>query len=561
MGNASGVFDTGMYGQEALRLVRAGMLRGISADLDMFEANVMAANEDESRLTAQKMEITSARLMGATLVAKPAFAECSIVLDEGEDPEVSDGIYSESTSEAVVAALVAAAAPLEPPKAWFENPGLSKPTHLTVTDDGRVFGHIAAWDVHHIGLPYGTRPPRSASNYAYFRTGALRTAEGEDVRVGQLTLWGGHAPLQADARTAVQHYDETKSAVCDLAAGEDRYGIWVSGALRPGVTPEQVRALRASSPSGDWRPIKGMLELVAVCQVNVPGFPIAQSMVAGGQVTALVAAGIQPLVEEKHERELGIKGQLHYIESALSSLLSDRANAAAARLKPMRDEKNAALTASAAKATTRIAELRAERDAALAERAEKAMAIVAALRVRPDFEEEKHLRNDEGQFRKKLAQLKSILNGPDAGPAAKDGLNKLEEAADQEDAGDADKANETGGQAADELQKAADSASGEVKSQLEEAANDVRSAVARLGEGASDAKDGGGAFDELPEALQSLIEDAVDQLEQQVNPADLDSLVKKVKGFISGTNPMSATEILNFLKRQMEQETTNKVSP
>ncbi len=557
LGNASGVFDTGMYGQEALRLVRAGMLRGISADLDMFEANV-APGGDETRLTAQKMEITSARLMGATLVAKPAYAECTILLNDGEDPEVSDGIYTESTSEAVVAALVAAAAPLEPPKAWFENPGLSKPTHLTVTDEGRVFGHIAAWDVHHIGLPYGTRPPRSASNYAYFRTGALRTAEGEDVRVGQLTLWGGHAPLQADARTAVQHYDETKSAVCDLAAGEDRYGIWVSGALRPGVTPEQVRALRASSPSGDWRPIKGMLELVAVCQVNVPGFPIAQSMVAGGQVTALVAAGIQPLVEEKHERELGIKGQLSYIESAVSSLLADRASAAAARVKPMREEKQAALTASATSAKNRVDALRAERDAAYAEKVERAKAIVAALRVRPDFEEEKHLRDDEGKFRKKLAKLKASLTGPDAGPAAKNGLNKLEEAADQEDAGESEKANATGEQAADELQQAADKATGEVKSQLEEAAEDVREAVARLDEAPSG---DGTAFDELPEALQSLIEDAVDKLEQQINPADLDALVQKVKNFISGTNPMSATEILNFLKRQVEQETTNKVTP
>jgi len=38
LGNAYGVFDTGAYGKEAERLVRNGFLRGVSADLDQFEA-------------------------------------------------------------------------------------------------------------------------------------------------------------------------------------------------------------------------------------------------------------------------------------------------------------------------------------------------------------------------------------------------------------------------------------------------------------------------------------------------------------------------------------------
>src|SRR5207302_370584 len=46
LGNAYGVFDTGVHGQEALRLVQAGMLRGISADLDEFEAEL--ASEEKS---------------------------------------------------------------------------------------------------------------------------------------------------------------------------------------------------------------------------------------------------------------------------------------------------------------------------------------------------------------------------------------------------------------------------------------------------------------------------------------------------------------------------------
>jgi hypothetical protein len=319
IGNAYGYFDTGEYGKEAERLVRGGFIRGVSADLDMFEADEeVNASEKESdgKVGAGKMKITKARVMAVTLVPKPAYQECTIELvdQSGGDQEeevIQDGVYVEGVnpldaSALVACGIVAGAIPVHPPKEWFDNPGLNKPTALTVTDEGKVFGHIAAWHVDHIGMSFGTRPPRSKSNYAYFHTGVVRTEENSDVPVGQLTLAGGHASLEASASEAVRHYDDTASAIADVHAGEDAYGIWVSGALRPGTTPEQIRSLRASAPSGDWRPIKGSLELVAVCQVNVPGFPIARARVASGQVMALVAAGANVLAQLKHDplREL-----------------------------------------------------------------------------------------------------------------------------------------------------------------------------------------------------------------------------------------------------------------
>jgi hypothetical protein len=300
LGNARGVFDTGPYGREAERLVGDNMLRWISADLDQFSANEIenSAEDDDNKIQSQKMEIDAARLMGITLVPKPAFQECTIQLvdDFNEEQIVPDGTYTDVDESGQEFAIVASGGnvfnvPVHPPKEWFTDPELSKPTALTVTDDGRVFGHIASWDVDHIGMSFGTRAPRSASGYQYFHTGALRTAEGVDVTVGQLTLSGGHAPMHADAAAAMKHYDDTQSAIADVHAGEDQFGIWVSGALRPGVTPEQIRAFRASAPSGDWRSIRGRLELVAVCQVNVPGFPVARAQVASGAVVSLVAAG------------------------------------------------------------------------------------------------------------------------------------------------------------------------------------------------------------------------------------------------------------------------------
>jgi len=195
-------------------------------------------------------------------------------------------------------ALVAAGGPMAPPRDWFTPPEMLRATPIQVLPNGRVYGHIAAWaGTPHIGLPNNTRPPKSRSNYAYFRTGVVATDDGSDQPVGQLTLAGGHAPLSADAGRAVQHYDDTRSAIADVNAGEDRHGIWVAGSLRSDATPEQIRALRASAPSGDWRVINGALELIAVCQVNAPGFPVprAECLVASGAVTALVAAGAQDM--------------------------------------------------------------------------------------------------------------------------------------------------------------------------------------------------------------------------------------------------------------------------
>ena len=323
VGNAKGVFDTSPHAQEAERMITEGFMRGVSADLDMFEANddkkasEAESNDkkDDGKIGGEKMTITKARVMAVTIVPKPAFEQCKIAIDgniyeyqEEEQLMLEDG---EHVAEADItpieaAALVACGAisasiPVVPPATWFTDPKLSKPTPLTVDDNGRVFGHIAAWHTDHIGMSYGTRPPRSKSKYAFFHTGVVRTDDGKDTAVGNLTLAGGHASLEASAAEAVRHYDDTASAIADVHAGEDKHGIWVAGALRPGTTPERVRVFRASAPSGDWRPIKGALELVAVCQVNVPGFPIARARVASGQVYALVAAGASVLAKMKND--------------------------------------------------------------------------------------------------------------------------------------------------------------------------------------------------------------------------------------------------------------------
>ena len=160
---------------------------------------------------------------------------------------------------------------------------------MTVTSEGRVFGHIATWDTCHVGfVDQCVKPPRSATNYAHFTTGEILCDDGTRVPVGQITMDTGHAPLRANGARAAAHYDDTGLAVADLAVGEDRFGIWMSGALRPGMEPEKVRALMCSDVSGDWRRIGSALELVGLLAVNVPGFPKLRE--AEGLVASLVAS-------------------------------------------------------------------------------------------------------------------------------------------------------------------------------------------------------------------------------------------------------------------------------
>lgn len=327
---ATGTFDLGSaVGTEAYRQVSEQMSNGISIDTDDVEFRIMAREDsaapvtgdpdspdadEEGRVQVMKVSssdeltvIESARLRAATLVAVPAFASARIYAagqaPSTDEPAERDGnVDSEADSSSTADAdrlnrdaLIAAAIPTAPPEAWFKDPGLTGPTALVIEDDGRVYGHIAAWGTCHIGqIGKCVEPPTSPSNYAYFRTGALQTAEGTSVAVGHLTMDTGHAGPRDSATQAAAHYDNTGYVFADVAAGEDAYGIWVAGSLRPGIPAERVRIARSAPISGDWRTIRGSLELVGALAVNVPGFPVPRpkGLLASGEVKSLQASGV-----------------------------------------------------------------------------------------------------------------------------------------------------------------------------------------------------------------------------------------------------------------------------
>lgn len=198
-------------------------------------------------------------------------------------------------------AITASAVPAAAKAAWFQDPKLDKPTPLRITDDGRVFGHVADWRTCHTGFAGCVRAPKSKTNYAYFHVGRTETDEGP-LATGKLTIGGGHADTRAGFRAATEHYDNVASAVAEVRAGEDKHGIWVAGRILPDADPAKVEQMRRVPLSGDWRPIGGSLEMIAALGVNTPGFPIPQvglTASAGAvdptdetQITALVAAGV-----------------------------------------------------------------------------------------------------------------------------------------------------------------------------------------------------------------------------------------------------------------------------
>lgn len=209
-----------------------------------------------------------------------------------------------------MAALMAGAAPVAPPKEWFEDPKLSGPTALQIGDDGRVFGHVAVWDTCHVGIGDScVKPPKTATSYAYFHTGAVKTAEGVQVPVGRLTYGGGHAAPNLGYRAAAEHYDRTSNTGAYVRAGEDEYGIWVAGMLAPDADESAIFKMRAAPLSGDWRRVGGNLEMVAALHVNTAGFPIPRAMVASAisgmpedeEVLSLVAAGALPRVIDEDD--------------------------------------------------------------------------------------------------------------------------------------------------------------------------------------------------------------------------------------------------------------------
>lgn len=268
-------------------------IREPNGDLSRAGVHAAAARINQVDAPSEKIQSAKASLRGAyRQLGEDAPDAIKAASEDGETMVAS--AWNEVDWNDLAALAASIDPPAVPPVEWFRDPGLSEPTAIVVTDEGRIFGHLAAWGTCHIGIQDAcVMAPHSKMDYSQFLTGVRSTSDG-DVPVGQITMGTGHASTTLRARPAMAHYDDTGTAVADVFAGEDAHGIWVAGALRPGVSEEKVQELKAAALSGDWRMVQGNLELVAALAVNVPGFPIPRPALAasGGVQFSLVASGV-----------------------------------------------------------------------------------------------------------------------------------------------------------------------------------------------------------------------------------------------------------------------------
>jgi hypothetical protein len=360
----TGSFDLGgEHGQECARQVALqGGTRFVSADIEVLASNYCSGDTGEpisgddfwdALFYGSVYEVmTSYRMMGGTIVSKPAFPQCVIApIDVTLEivPPMGTGVEPPPVTVPMLVASGANFRDGAAPSAWFAQPALSGPTPLTVTEEGRVYGHLADWRTPHTG--YGNTKkyaPHSSESYPFFLTGDYPCSDDVNVRVGQLSMNCGHADLGVDVWAAKAHYSPNKAnydggpgaiMAADVTVGEDEWGIWCAGAMRPDLTAAQIREFMALSPSGDWRWINGHYEMCACCQVPVPGFPIPRGLAAAGGpafeadgrawehyervgdemvCTAMVAAG-RVVHDPARDMFLALSARLHVLEETIKA--------------------------------------------------------------------------------------------------------------------------------------------------------------------------------------------------------------------------------------------------
>ncbi len=249
-----------------------GMLDTLQADLGQLRDNLtpwVADNPDSAILDIATSTITNVDELGTAI------------------NELLDAVDAPTTEPTPEDALVASIAPglLAPPDEWFEPFELDGPTPITITADGRVYGHLASWDSCHRSPAFQSagqcvKPPSDPSPAFFYSGGQVLTASGALRDVGRLTVGAGHAHEKLGLVAALEHYDDASTAAAVVRVHEDAYGIGVYGAVTPDATAEQVAAMRRSPFSGDWRKERGRFRLNAAHAVNTGGFPITRGLVA-----------------------------------------------------------------------------------------------------------------------------------------------------------------------------------------------------------------------------------------------------------------------------------------
>jgi len=244
----------------------------------------------------QEIVTAGARIRAVDLVDIPAFAEARLYLDEPLPDDIEE---DEDSEELVTASTYTITIPDLPPADWFDEPKeVPEIGAITVTDEGRFFGYLAPKQVAHRGYrDKRVTVPTGNVDYGIWMNRATMVDDGRGgytkIATGPITMDCGHAPMGPKGSARREHYDNACSVVATARVGENARGVWISGALIPGVDASQVARMMACQLSGDWGPHRekpGKRELAAALLVPVPGFPTRSRSftIQGGELARTV---------------------------------------------------------------------------------------------------------------------------------------------------------------------------------------------------------------------------------------------------------------------------------
>lgn len=321
---AEGVFYDTPEGRNAAMLAANGTFAGVSMDGEAeSEAEYGAVVEEETGEYVKDL-VTFTKFMWGELtqVSRPAIDGAGFidinVIEAGEEPS--------ATAEETTQALAASGAPpadideqLSEDAYWdaklptltliasgaeniprfdidrFHIPEPPVPMLPHVFEDNFWCGHIAVFGTCHTA--YKDRcvtPPRSKYEYETFLQTPIMFTNGQRGRVGKFTTGVGHAATALRPRATVEHYDSNGSNAAFGHVLDGEIGIWGSGVLDPDASQKSINRFAMSPQSGDWRGVRGSLELFASLAVNNPGFPIPdpKEWRKHGEAKSLTAAGV-----------------------------------------------------------------------------------------------------------------------------------------------------------------------------------------------------------------------------------------------------------------------------
>jgi hypothetical protein len=326
---ARGTWDTSDAAIEVRRLVDEQVLRWVSMVIDTPRAWEVRANEDACLTDDGPDEgteciftevILDADIAKITVVDHPAWPGSVIVPGDAEIPaltdrgrpaaDVSTATDIPTPADALVASVTAAELSPTwwfhrsdlPPSSWFDDPEFTSYTPITITDEGRIFGHFAP-DVEHVS-GYG-RPPRGAEFSDHrFHVRPQPTSDGRVVDVGIVVGGVGHAPEGLSIAQVQQYYAGGRDAleVARVRVGLDTHGLWGTGMINPTLDDDQIYQAATLGFSVDYRRPRwgvGPWDLIAISSgILVEGYSKGrESLVACGSQTRLILVG-QPVTQD-----------------------------------------------------------------------------------------------------------------------------------------------------------------------------------------------------------------------------------------------------------------------